>query len=462
MSSVVYSLKNGINRTNNPTTGGVFAYGSYTSAGAFTLFTDYEYEDGTAFVSEPFDDTQPLVWKGSTQLPHLGFENLTPNLSITPQPFPSFGIYLHPFVVAGVRQDVGVRVTIPFSGNIAISSVIQRADLTCGDDIGYRIMKNGVAIQARQFIQPSSTPTTINTPANLFSAGDIIDFIVDVGSQNNSFCDDTALEVSLVYEYSKIPTPTITTTPVICSTTTISGTTPFVAEGTTAELYLDSTLLKSTSVTLDLIDYIGNFSFTGLDLTQYEEKVLTVVLKKGGDIDSDFATVTVGSGGCIKLVLGEPVVTSLDFCNKVYQYRRVLAGTASNYGDIAIFEYPYTEGDPIIAAGHVEDGFITKTFSIQSENFQTSTKYVAILVNYDGVVGSTEINFVNDCDKGSYLCGRLRGYVNGITNGIINVYEETDLSNPIVTDIVRNELFDIFSPDLTTEVNYILIATKLN
>lgn len=459
MSSVVYSLKNGINRTNNPTIGGVFAYGSYTSAGAFTLFTEYEYSDGTAFTSEPFDTAKVLVWKGGSEYPHIGFENLNPNSNITPQPFPSFGIYLHPFVVDGVRQDVGVRVTIPFSGNLSIASTIQRGDTECGDDIGYRIMKNGVAIQSRQFIQPSNTPTNINTPPNFFNAGDIIDFIVDIGSQNNSFCDDTALEVSLIYQYDKIPTPVIETSPVICSTTTISGTTAFVAEGTLAELYLDSTLLGSVSVTMDLISYTGSFSFSGLDLTTYEGKTLKVVLKRSGDIDSDYATVVVGSGGCEDLILDAPVVTEADWCKKKYLYKRTISGNATESGNVALFKYPYTEGDDIIAAANVN---MSLEFFLQSENIETDTKYVAMLINYDGVVGELTLNEVVNCNPETTIGAGIKGYAKGITNGILNIYTEDNLTTPVLTDIIREEVFDIFSTKLYTGISYVLVATKLN
>lgn len=457
MSSVVYSLKNGINRTNNPTTGGVFAYGSYTSAGAFTLFTDYEYEDGTAFVSEPFDDTQPLVWKGSSQYPHLGFENLTPNSSITPQPFPSFGIYLHPFIEAGVRKDVGVRVTIPFGGSIAISSIIQRADTTCGDDIGYRIMKNGVAIQSRQFIQPSTTPTTINTPVNIFSAGDIIDFIVDIGSQSNSFCDDTALEVILSYQYTKIPTPKITTTPILCSTTTINGTTAFVSEGTVAELYIDSTLIYSTSVTLNLDTYSGSFSFTGLDLTESQDKAVKVILKKSGDVDSDFAISYVGDGGCVDAELQAPIVTSITACETQYIRKASLAGTSSHEGDVAIFKYPYTNGDDIIAAAS-SDG----VFFAFSDSFEENQKYVGLLLNYDGIVGSVTLEQPTTCAKTFRAYTVIKGYAKGITNGIIRLYKESDETLAAI-GIIRDEIFIIESKvEIPKNEELVLIAIKLN
>lgn len=469
MSSVVYSLKNGINRTNNPTTGGVFAYGSYTSAGAFTLFTDYEYEDGTAFVSEPFDDTQPLVWKGSSQYPHLGFENLTPNSSITPQPFPSFGIYLHPFIESGVRKDVGVRVTIPFGGSIAISSIIQRADTSCGDDIGYRIMKNGVAIQSRQFIQPSTTPTTINTPANTFVAGDIIDFIVDTGSQDNSFCDDTALEVTLTYLYTKIPDPTITTTPILCSTTVINGTTAFVSEGTFASIYDGTTRLYSTGVVLNPVLLNGTFSFTGLDLANSLGKKLSVILEKTGDVNSNPIDFIVQDGGCIVFSLQPPVVTSIDVCDFKCDYQRTMTGVAGKQGDIAIFKHPYNVGDPVIAVGINTNG----TWEIKSSSFKDGEKYIAYLISYyspdpnEGELEETDdlLSISNiTCDPNCELVGRIKGSANGITNGIIRLftYPLSTIIRPTAVGIIRNGKFEIITTSLAANTNYILSATKFD
>lgn len=468
MSSVVYSLKNGINRTNNPTTGGVFAYGSYTSAGAFTLFTDYEYEDGTAFVSEPFDATQPLVWKGSTQYPHLGFENLTPNAAITPQPFPSFGIYLHPFIVDGVRQDVGVRVTIPFSGNISIASIIQRADLNCGDDIGYRIMKNGVAIQSRQFIQPSNTPTSINTPPSPFVAGDVIDFIVDVGSQGNSFCDDVALEVSIVYQYDKIPTPVVTTTPILCSTTSINGTTAYVSEGTFASIYDGTTLLYSTAVVLNPVLLNGTFSFTGLDFTNSLAKVLSVVLERAGDEQSNSVTISIQDGGCVSQELTTPIITSMDFCNLKCDYQKTMSGTAGQRGDIVVFKHPYNAGDPIIATGIN----VTGNWQIKSSDFEENTEYVAYLITYyspDPNIGvgdlPTDMAISSvDCESDCVLVGRLKGNSSGISNGILRVFLSpiSSASQPIEVGVIRDGKFDIKTTLLSPNTNYVFVSTKID
>ena len=460
MASVSYSLKNGINRTNNPTTGGVFTYGSYTSAGVFTLFPNYQYSDGTAFVAEPFDSTKPLVWKGGSEYPHLGFENLTPNLDITPQPFPSFGIYLHPFVSGDTRYDVGVRVVIPFGGNIAIASTIQKADSNCGDDVGYRIIKNGIAIQSRQFVNSSGSSTTINTPVNTFVAGDIIDFIVDAGSQNNYFCDDVALEITLTYQYTKIPSPTILPSVVLCSTTAITGTTAYLSEGTIATLYDGIEVIASTSVILDPVLYNGTFAFNGLNLTEKLGKSLSIVLAKSGDTSSDPVFVIVQDGGCVSKELLAPVITKIDLCDTKCDYQRVLSGITNKNGDVIIFKYPYTLGDPIIATGFSTNQEII----ISSSNIDDNQKYVAFLVSYDGLVGG-QVQITNvSCDTACSLVGVFQGTVQGVTNGIIKVfnYPVTTNSVPVVTSIIKNGVFDIKSTLLAPDTDYVLMAIQIN
>ena len=471
MAEVSYSLKNGVNRTNNPTIGGVFAYGSYTSAGVFTLFPDYEYEDGDPFVSEPFDATQPLVWKGATQYPHLGFENLSPNSAITPQPFPSFGIYLHPFVDAGIRKDVGVRVTIPFSGDIAIASIIQRADLVCGDDVGYRIMRNGAAIQARQFIASSSTATTINTPVNTFAAGDIIDFIVDAGSQDNYYCDDVALEITLNYQYTKIPTPTIDNGTIYCDTTQISGIAAYVSEGTIASIYDGTTLLYSTSVILDNVLYRGSFEFTGLDFANSLGKQLYIVLEKSGDINSDHIIFTIQDGGCEQTGSSIPVVTEVSFCNKICDFQKTMTGTSVieiegstifNNGEVVIFESPYTYGDSIIATAIAIDG----SWAVSSANFKEGKKYVAFLLNYEDYINPTvplEITGIT-CQEECHIVSKFKGTVNGVTNGILRVFSSpiSEFELPLVVGVVKDGKFDLKTDLILPEIDYILMVTKIN
>lgn len=459
MSSVNYSLKNGINRINNPTIGGVFSYGSYTSAGVFTLFTDYEYSDGTPFVSEPFDTAKPLVWKGVSEYPHIGFENLTPNSAITPQPFPSFGIYLHPYIIEGVRQDVGIRVTIPFGGNLSISSIIQRADLECGDDIGYRIMRNGVAIQSRRFIQSSNTPTIINTPASTFVAGDIIDFIVDIGSQSNSFCDDVTLEVTLNYQYTQIPEPIVTTNPILCSTTEINGTTAYVSEGTFASIYDGTTLLYSTAVVLDPVLLNGTFSFTDLDFTNSFAKTICIVLEKSGDVPSNPIKFTIQDGGCLEIGTNKPIITGIDFCNKKCYNGRTMSGTSNNEGDIVIFEYPYNYGDEIIATT-TSNG----TWSAISDRFVEKKRYVAFLLNYNNTLDTDVTIDSLGCDADCVYMSTLNGTVNGINNGVLRAFDTpyTGVPLPVLTGIIKDGSFSIKNNTLSPNTEYIFMAVKIN
>jgi hypothetical protein len=472
MSSVVYSLKNGINRVNNPSIGGVFAYGSYTSAGDFTLFTDYRYEDGTAFTGEPFNTTKPLVWKGTTRYPHLGFENLSPNSEITPQPFPSFGIYVHPFIVDNVRQDAGVRVTIPFSGNISIASIIQRADLNCGDNIGYRIMKNGVAIQARQFIEPSSSRTNINTPPSPFVTGDVIDFIVDVGSQGNSYCDDVALEISLVYQYEKIPTPIVTTTPISCSTTVINGTTAYVAEGTFVCICDGTNLLYSTAVVLNPVLLNGTFSLTGLDFTKSKEKKISIVLSKAGDINSEPVDFVIQDEGCVIETFSHPIVTSSDLCNLKCDYQKTMIGFATKKGDVVIFKSPYNIGDPVVAVGLNSTG----AWQIKSSNFEENTKYIAHLISYydidpnDGekplfpqYSTTTTIGSIS-CEPDCVLLGELNGIVTGVSNGVLRVFKSPRLlfDHPIEIGVISDAKFNVKTNLILPDTDYILEAIKIN
>lgn len=460
MSSVAYSLKSGVNRTNNPSIGGVFSYGRYTSAGVFTLFDNYEYSDGTPFVAEPFDSTKVLSWKGDDEFPHLGFENLSPNSNITPQPFPTFGIYLHPHVTSGVREDVGVRVIIPFSGNISIQTLIQKADLVCGDGIGYRIIRNGVAIQSRQYIEPSATPLSINTPLNYFSAGDVIDFIVDSGTIYNFTCDDVMLEITLTYQYNKIPSPVVDVTSILCSTTSISGTTAYVADGTRASIYDGTTLLYSTGVSLNNTLYNGSFSFTGLDFTNSLGKNLYITLEKSGDVNSDPIYFTIQDGGCIEVVLSTPIVTEVDFCHKRCEFKRAMTGSASNDGEIVIFEYPYNYGDDIIAAAVS----LNRTWYVNSENFKEGKKYVAFLINYEGSEGETvEIESIN-CEAICDSVPILKGTVVGVSNGLIRVFLSpiVGFQLPVVIGVIKDGRFNIKTDLLSTGVDYILQVTKIN
>lgn len=319
MSTFSFSLKQGINNTNNPSLDGVFCYGWKDSiTNIFNLFDSYKYEDGSPYTGLPFDTSQPLVWRDSVNsFPNLGFENLTPNAQISPQPFPTFGIYAHPayvdpfnVIIPNPRKDVVVRLKVPFTLSGVFTTTIQRATPACGDEVGYTIQKNGVNIAPRVSIIPNAAPVT-TTNNDTFNANDLLDFIIDPGTNFDMACDDTAFEVILDLSYTEIPTPIILTNPINCSTTQIDGKVLFIATGTTANLYNGATLITSVPVVIN--NYTGNFSFTGLNLTGFSAgHNLSVVLSKIGDTDSTPVVITLEAGGCAVSVINGNTFTTFE------------------------------------------------------------------------------------------------------------------------------------------------------
>ena len=283
MSTFSFSLKDGINGVNNPSLDGVFSYG--TTAGGFTLMDNY------GFIGSIISGDQIQAWNVTGDLyPHIGFENLQGNIHVEPQPFPTFGIYLHPGAAGAV-----VRMTVPFALDANLNGLIQRASTNSGNEnIRFSIVKNGVTL-LNQFIDPTDGIVPFSQPANTLIAGDVIDFIVRFGSDTIS-SDDTALEVTLDLSYTQIPTPIITTSPIDCSTTVINGEATFLASGTTASLYSGATLIQSVLVTT--VGYNGIFSFTGLNLNSYGGQNLTVILTKAGDTDSLPVNIAVVNANC--------------------------------------------------------------------------------------------------------------------------------------------------------------------
>jgi hypothetical protein len=300
MSSFVFNLKDGLSNVSNPN--GIFRFGSFSETNVFTLFNEYSYTDGTPYTGLPFDATQELAWKTSGQgYPHIGFENLFPNAEISPQPFPVNGIYVHPYVSGAIfpgftlpRKDVGVRMIIPYTAGGSFVSTVQTAQAT-GDGTKYRILKNGTEILARTAIVGGAFPVNFTT-TDSFIAGDIVDFIVDVGDALDPGSDDTSFGVELTLSYTQIPSPTLSPNPINCNTTQINGVIDFIASGTTANLFNGAILIQSVPV--NVVGVNGTFSFTGLNLTAFGGNTLSVILTKAGDTDSTPVTFVVGTVGC--------------------------------------------------------------------------------------------------------------------------------------------------------------------
>jgi hypothetical protein len=463
MSVLSFSLKNAIGRT-NPSADGLFSYGKYTASNAFTIFTDYEYTDGTPLVLPTFDLTKVLAWKGaSAELPHLGFENIQGNLNITPQPFPDFGIYLHPFY-SSQRDDVGVRFNCPVTANLSIVSKIQKADGNCGDAIGYRILRNGIEVQTRTLVSQSSNPYLITTSASVIQ-GDVLDFIVDVGDNANSFCDDTALEVTINVVYTKLPTPTIVTTGINCATTTIEGKGLFVPNDVTAILCNGDEAIAYTSVAIVGGTYNSSFKFENLNLTNFSGKQLKVRLESPLDTPSDFTYINVGTdGNCVTFL--KPVITKKEQCLLTTKNINFFTCTSNRKCAIAIIDTKTKEiVATSIASAQVGGGsFISPAKVYTKLNFNSKFKTISIGL---GVSESDTNEFpvtttTFNCNKLIDLIGYIEGYVSSLDKGILLMYEsdylETDM--PILSAPINYGKFSLKVPQ-DVSGDYVFYALKL-
>jgi len=478
MSVLSFSLKNAINRTNNPSADGIFAYGKYTASNAFTLFTDYEYTDGSPLVLPTFDNTKVLAWKGATEFPHLGFENIQGNLNITPQPFPDFGIYVHPFY-STQRDDVGVRFNCPVNAEMTVVTKIQKDDIECGDGIGYRILRNGVEVQTRTLIPASLTPSQINTNISV-SEGDVLDFIVDVGDNSNSFCDDVALEVSVSLNYIKLPKPTVTTTGINCETTVIEGKGLFVPSNVTAVLYNGNEALAYTNVLLDGGTYNSSFKFKDLNLKNFSGHQLRLRLESPADSPSDYVMVNVGTdGSCITNF--KPVVTKVNACDystdSYYRFKfqsyykciialidlsnkKIIGGTYIDYNPPEIISVD----DPIPPA--------TIAYIYAKKDIDRTAKYktISFPVAQNPVVTSPIIDRELDCTKTVRSVRNIQGRVDSVKSGIIVAYDanfrDSDpliegYATPKAVGAINDGLFSIDIDSSFIAGDYILYAFKI-
>ena len=461
MTSVSFSLKNAINRDNNPTSDGLFAYGKYSQSNVFTLFTDYEYTDGSPLVLPTFDDTKVLAWKGSSaEYPHLGFENIQGNLNITPQPFPEYGIYLHPFY-STQRDDVGVRFNCPVTANVSVLSKLQKKDQECGDGIGYRILKNGGEAQTRQVYPASDNPHNITTNISV-NKGDILDFIVDVGDNSNSFCDDVALEVLITVSYDKLSVPTITTEGISCETTEIEGFGYFIPANSVAVLCNGNVSIAYAPVSLIGSDYRSFFKFTNLDLSNFSGKQLKVVFKNNLIQDSEPANINLDSEiTCFSFK--KPIITKTTFCNKKYRRLDNYNITSTVKCVTAIADYNTKK---ILATGFALGitGSGDYVFSAYGEYYNKKSKVIAISIpivkpkypSYPSVLVEKPCNSISSV---SYT---IEGMVNNFTKGILLMYPANggESSELIATAPINNGTFEMYLSDIPVD-DYVLYALEL-
>jgi len=466
MSVLSFSLKNAIGRT-NPSPDGLFSYGKYTASNAFTLFNAYRYiEDDAVLVLPTFDDEKVLAHKTLTvAYPHLGFENIQGNLNITPQPFPDFGIYLHPFY-SSQRDDVGVRFNCPVTANLSIVSKVQKADGNCGDAIGYRILRNGIEVQTRTLVAQSSNPYQITTSVSV-TQGDILDFIVDVGDNANSFCDDVALEVTLDVVYSKLPTPTIVSTGLNCESTTIEGKGLFVPNDVTAIICNGDEAIAYTPVSIVGGTYNSSFKFTNLNLTNFSGKQLKVRLQSPLDTPSDFVYINVGTdGNCVTFL--KPVITKKETCLVTSKSINYFTCTSNRRCAIAVID---TKTKEIVATSipELQVGLLTFIAKVYDANLDFSSKFKTISVGLGVILDApkaqnpfpiTTTNF--QCEKMLETFGYIEGYVSSVDKGILLMYNSNfiETTMPTLSAPINNGKFSIKIPQYMNG-DYVFYALKL-
>jgi len=471
MSVLSFSLKNAIGRT-NPSADGLFSYGKYTSSNVFTIFNAYRYiEDDAVLVLPDFTEDKVIGHKTlGVAYPHLGFENIQGNGEITPQPFPDFGIYLHPYYSqvegVGIRDDVGVRFNCPVTANLSIVSKIQKSDSNCGDGIGYRILRNGIEVQTRTLIPKSSTPSQITTTASVIQ-GDVLDFIVDVGDDSNPFCDDTALEVTINVVYTKLPTPTIVTTGINCATTTIEGKGLFVPNDVTAILCNGDEAIAYTSVAIVGGTYNSSFKFENLNLTNFSGKQLKIRLESPLDTPSDFTYINVGTdGNCVTFL--KPVITNKEVCLVTSKNVDYFTCTSNRTCAIAVID---TKTKEIVATSIAQPqiGSITSIAKVYDATLDYKSKFKTISVGLCAALDApkaqnpfpiTTTDF--ECEKILETFGRIEGYVSSVDKGILLMYDSDfiETTMPILSAPINNGKFSIKIPQ-NVNGDYVFYALKL-
>ncbi len=302
-SQITFKLKSVVGQQ-NPSSNGLFSYGTLNN-GTFQLFSYYG-EDGTGAGI----NISQKGWTfnlGQESYPFLAYEQLNA-AEVTPQPFPQFGVFLHP----GESPSV-VRLAVPNNVHIlGITNALQRATFGCGDNIGYTIKTDNLTIFPRTIIATSNSPTTYNVPAIDVSAGSYIYFIVDKGDDGSTYCDDTALDVEVTLQYDKIVTPILSGT-LNCSANSATFDIAFQQSGT-LELYKlgNPTPIASTSISQVGNTFNGQGIFTGLNLSAGGSYY--VIAKNAGQTQSEQSAVMNVTPCCTNAVAPSIMVNNLSLC----------------------------------------------------------------------------------------------------------------------------------------------------
>jgi hypothetical protein len=273
-----FSLKDAINSTNS--NGPVWSWGSRDTAGTFFPFTNYsEDRSGATGVGDNqigwcYRPTSGFGSGVNESYPMLAFQNLTAATAVQPQPFPTFGIFVHPSNLAAIEAlsplnctgDVVIRFKTPSNAVInQIDSKIQRPTVGCGVDIGYTVKAGSSNLLPRTIIPPTPAPVqNVIGAGTTLTSTDYLQFIVDHGTTGESACDDTALDILIDLTYLQILDPIIPSG-LSCSSTTATFTIPYQHYGTLT-LFNGSTVVATSTITQEYVNSInGVASFSGLN-----------------------------------------------------------------------------------------------------------------------------------------------------------------------------------------------------
>ncbi len=255
---ITFKLKSVVGQQ-NPSTNGLFSYGTINN-GTFQLFPSYG-EDGTG-AGVNISQKGWTFNLGQESYPFLAYEQLNA-AEVTPQPFPEFGVFMHPGDLPSV-----VRLAIPQNVHITyIKANIQRPTFGCGENVGFTIKTDAQSLLNRTNISTTSSPTTYQVnPVNL-TAGEAIYFVIDQGDDGNWSCDDTALDVEIAWEYDQILTPTLVGT-LDCRSTIATFDIDYQPSGTLSLYKVGNASPVATTVINQVgVSYKGQGIFTGLDLS---------------------------------------------------------------------------------------------------------------------------------------------------------------------------------------------------
>ncbi|WP_394991271.1 hypothetical protein, partial [Emticicia sp.] len=301
---ITFKLKSVVGQQ-NPSSNGLFSYGTL-NGGTFQLFPYYG-EDGTGAGTNISQKGWTFVL-GQENYPFLAFEQLNA-AEITPQPFPPFGIFMHPSMDA----PSVVKLSIPNNATIiSITNNIQRPSFGCGENIGYSIITDNSSILSRTNIATSASPNTYTVGSTFINAGNSIYFIVDKGDDGNNYCDDTAIDVEITLLYEKILIPVLTGT-FNCHTTTATFDIAFQQSGT-LELYKlgNPNLISTTNISQVGNTFNGQGTFSGLDLSGGGD--FYVIAKNAGQAQSEQSAIISVTPCCSNAIAPSISVNSLSLC----------------------------------------------------------------------------------------------------------------------------------------------------